>query len=148
MNLLMKGAALAPPFSLYDKILQRRLFAPPAGHPCPASSDKTARPFYDRTARPRHFRMRGRPRQKRKHKQMLYPFHFSSLIRKARQPIMYQPSGIGFTARVPYVGFLVLGAITFQDSLCRVPCAGFNPIPGFLMWIPCAGCSLNPGFLM
>lgn len=25
----------------------------PAGHPCPASSDKTARPFYDRTARPR-----------------------------------------------------------------------------------------------
>ncbi len=25
---------------MYDKILQRRLFAPPAGHPCPASSDK------------------------------------------------------------------------------------------------------------
>lgn len=50
-----EGSGSGPSLLLYDKILQRRLFAPPAGHPCPASSDKTARPFYDRTARPRHF---------------------------------------------------------------------------------------------
>lgn len=49
-----EGSGSGPSLLLYDKILQRRLFAPPAGHPCPASSDKTARPFYDRTARPRH----------------------------------------------------------------------------------------------
>lgn len=48
-----EGSGSGPSLLLYDKILQRRLFAPPAGHPCPASSDKTARPFYDRTARPR-----------------------------------------------------------------------------------------------
>lgn len=53
-----EGSGSGPSLLLYDKILQRRLFAPPAGHPCPASSDKTARPFYDRTARPRHIPMR------------------------------------------------------------------------------------------
>ena len=52
-----EGSGSGPSLLLYDKILQRRLFAPPAGHPCPASSDKTARPFYDRTARPRHYRV-------------------------------------------------------------------------------------------
>lgn len=50
-----EGSGSGPSLLLYDKILQRRLFAPPAGHPCPASSDKTARPFYDRTARPRQY---------------------------------------------------------------------------------------------
>ena len=52
MNLLMKER-LWPLPSLARQILQRRLFAPAHGYPCPASSDKTARPFTTRNARPR-----------------------------------------------------------------------------------------------